>query len=358
MRAVVSTMLALMFGGGVSLMAGSAQSVPARAAAVRQVAHAMPRAAVSTSVGSVADCTLFSGSPTSSARCGAGSDDTVGTDGNGAFYRTMVSFTNLSIPAGSTVDSATLTIQALGAFGSTNATVVDMTRAFTAGAATWNTYDGVHGWSTPGGDYGASPNTVVPVSGAGAVSFSIPELVQPWVSGTNTVRQLEIVGFTGTGNAFTMAHGPTLSVTYTPPPPPTTTTGTTPTSTSPTTTTGPVVTTPVPTPLPVAHGARALRVKVVLSWTWNGARIRLRKVKVGTMPGATKLTMSCQGGGCPRHSKSTVAGARKVRRALLRMAGRRYRAGDVLSLKLTAAGWRQERARIFFRNGKRPLILG
>jgi hypothetical protein len=43
---------------------------------------------------------------------------------------------------------------------------------------------------------------------------------------------------------------------------------------------------------------------------------------------------------------------------LLRLAGHRYRAGDVLSVKLTAAGYRQERARIFFRNGKRPLVLG
>lgn len=97
---------------------------------------------------------------------------------------------------------------------------------------------------------------------------------------------------------------------------------------------------------------------MVLSWTWSGARIRLRKVKVGTMPGDTKLTMTCQGGGCPRHSAAKVTGARKVRRGLLRLAGRRYRAGDVLSVKLTAAGYRQERARIFFRNGKRPLILG
>src|SRR6185437_3564248 len=315
MRVVVSTMLALMFGGGVSLLAGSAGATP-------RIAHTLPRATVSTTVASAADCTVYSGQPADSSRCGHTSDDTVGTDGNGSFYRTMISFTDLSIPAGSTIDSATLTIQALGAFGSTNATVVDVTRAFTPGAATWNTYDGVHGWSTPGGDYAASPNTVLPVSGAGAVSFGVGELVQPWASQANAVRQLEIVGFSGTGNAFTMAHGPTLSVTYTPPAPPSTTTTSPTTGTGPTTTTGPVVTTPVSTPLPVAHGVRALRIKVVLSWTWNGARIRLRRVKVGTMPGDTKLAMGCQGSGCPRHSAAKAAGARQVRRALLRLAGR------------------------------------
>ena len=59
-----------------------------------------------------------------------------------------------------------------------------------------------------GGDYNASPHTVQTVTGAGAVSFSVPDLVQPWVDGTTPYGQLEIVGFTGTGNAFTMAHDP------------------------------------------------------------------------------------------------------------------------------------------------------
>lgn len=348
MRAVVSTMLAVLFGGAVSLLAGSAPTVaPARAAATP---HALPRAAVTTSVGAAADCTIFSGSPTSAAQCGGGSNNLAGTDGNGQFYRAMISFGNLDIPAGSTVNSATLSIDVLGAFGSTAATVVDMTRGFAAGAATWNTYDGVHPWSTAGGDFNATPHTVDTVSAAGGVSFSIPALIQPWADGTNTVRQLMIVGFTGTGNVFSFANqasgnGPALSVNYTPPPPPTTTTG-------------PVVTTPVPTPLPVPTGKRALRIKVTLAWTWNGSAIHLRKVKVGTMPGDTKLTMSCDGGGCPRHSATKASGARRVRRALLRLAGHRYRAGDVLSVKLTAARYRQERARIFFRNGKRPLVLG
>jgi hypothetical protein len=243
MRAVVSTMLALIFGGGVSLLAGSASSVAPASAAATQ---ALPRTSAATAAAT--DCTIFSGSPASNAQCGAGSDDTVGTDGNGAFYRTMMSFTNLGIPAGSTVTGATLTINVLGAFGATAATVVEMTRAFAPGAATWNTYDGVHPWSTAGGDYNASPHAVETVSAAGAVSFSIPDLVQSWVNGGTPYGQLEMVGFTGTGNAFTMAHDPVLSVTYTPPPPPTTTT-----TPPPTTTTGPVVTTPVSTPLPPAR---------------------------------------------------------------------------------------------------------
>ena len=353
MHGVVSRTLAVMLGGGVSLLAlaGPAAFVaPARATAPRP--KALPRAAVTTSVGAATDCTIFSGSPTSAAQCGGGSDSTAGTDGNGALYRTMVSFPNLDIPAGSTINSATLTIQVLGAFGSTAATVLDMTRGFAPGAATWSTYDGVHPWAAAGGDFHATPHTTVSVTAPGAVAFSIPALIQPWADGTDSVPQLMILGFTGTDNAFTFgnvahADGPVLSVNYTPPPPPTTPP-----------TTGPVVTTPVQTQLPVQTGSRALRVKVALAWTWNGPAIRLRKVKVGTMPGDTKLTLGCDGKGCPRHSGAKVSGARKVRRALLRLAGRRYRAGDVLTVKLSAARYRPEHARIFFRDGTRPLLLG
>ena len=116
----------------------------------------------------------------------------------------MISFTNLDIPAGSTINSATLTIDVLGAFGSTAATVVDMTRAFAPGAATWNTYDGVHPWSTAGGDFNASPHTVDTVSAAGGVSFSIPALIQPWAGRHRLgAGSWMIVGFTGTGNVFT-----------------------------------------------------------------------------------------------------------------------------------------------------------
>ena len=327
------------------------------AVAVSVVLSAVPCAAaadLSTTVAATADCTIFSGSPASASQCGGGSDSLVGSDGNGALYRAMVSFDGgLGIPAGSKVLSSTLTIHALGAFGSTTTWVFAMTRAFTPGAATWNTYDGVHPWGTAGGDYDNSLQASATVSAAGTVSFSITPLTQAWVDGTNTLRELMILGFSPKGNVFSFGNkasgdAPQLTVAYRPPSPPST----------PTSPTGPVVTTPVSTPLPVSHARRALRIKVVMSWTWNGSVIRLRRVKVGSMPGDTKLTMGCQGGGCPRHSNTTAAGARPVRRLLGRLVGRRYHAGDILTVKLTAKGYRQERARIFFRNGKMPLILG
>jgi hypothetical protein len=356
MRAAVGTVLAVIFGGGLSLFAGAASAAAPARAATPATPHALPRAALATTVPATADCTIYSGTPTSASPCGAPSDDTVGADGNGALYRTMVSFSGgLGLPAGSTVLSATLTIHALGAFGSTATWVFGMTRSFAAGAATWNTYDGVNPWSTAGGDYDDTLQASSTVSGAGTVSFSITPLVQSWVDGADTIPQLMILGFSPQGNAFSFAsrasgNGPVLTIAYQPLATPTTTTSPPPT--------GPVATTPVSTPLPVSHAARALRIKVLLSWTWNRAVIHLRGVKVGAMPGDTKVSLGCQGAGCPRRSRMSASGARTVRRMLLRLAGRRYRAGDVLTVRLTAAGYRQERAGIFFRNGRKPLILG
>jgi hypothetical protein len=87
-------------------------------AAVRRT-QVVQAAALSTTAEPSADCTIFSGSPTSAAQCGGGPDDLVGSDGNGALHRTMVSFAGgLGIPAGSHILSSTLTINVLGAFGS------------------------------------------------------------------------------------------------------------------------------------------------------------------------------------------------------------------------------------------------
>ena len=334
-------------GAALSPLAGVGHAAP------RPAAHAAPHAGLAATVAATADCTIFSGQPTSASMCGGGSDNLVGSDGNGALYRAMVSFDGgLDIPAGSKVLSSTLTMHVLGAFGSTTTWVFGMARAFAPGAATWDTYDGVHPWSTAGGDYNDALQASSTVTGAGTVSFSITPLTQAWVDGTDTIRQLMILGFSPKGNVFSFANaasgnGPALTIAYQPPSPPPTPTPT-----------GPVVTTPVPTPLPISHAPRALRIRVVMSWTWSGSAIRLRRVKVGSMPGATRLALGCQGGGCPRRFDTSAAGALRVRRLLTRLAGRRYRAGDVLTVKLTATGYRPERARIFFRNGKTPLVLG
>jgi hypothetical protein len=68
------------------------------------------------------------------------------------------------------------------------------------------------------------------------------------------------------------------------------------------------------------------------------------------------MFLHCSGRGCPSASTVTVAGPRAVRRLLRSLAGRRYRAGDVLSISLTAAGYLPERAQVVMRTGRKPLI--
>jgi hypothetical protein len=141
--------------------------------------------------------------------------------------------------------------------------------------------------------------------------------------------------------------------------PPTTTTS--PTTTSPTGTTpppsSPVVTTPVSTPLPrPASSPRELRVKLAIGWTWNRAHTWLRRVKVASLPGTTKLSLRCEGHGCPRPRRNFADGTKAVHRLLRRIVGRRYRAGDRLLLTLAAPGWLSERAQIRFRWGRLPGI--
>lgn len=119
----------------------------------------------------------------------------------------------------------------------------------------------------------------------------------------------------------------------------------------------PVVTVPVPVPVPVTGPTArpgALRVKLAISWTWNRAITELRNVRIGSLPAQTSLLVRCVGRGCPRPTRMTATGSRAVRRALRRMSGRRYRAGDRLLILLQAAGRKPERAEIDIRAGRMP----
>jgi hypothetical protein len=131
-----------------------------------------------------------------------------------------------------------------------------------------------------------------------------------------------------------------------PPAPPVTTT----------TTTASVVTVPVPVPIPTPKPrARTLRVRLTISWTFDRSTTRLRKVKVGTFPGRTKLQIQCKGRGCPRHRGKDIAkGIRGVHNLLHALVGRRYRAGNKVILTLKAPGYRQERAELDIRWGAKP----
>lgn len=120
----------------------------------------------------------------------------------------------------------------------------------------------------------------------------------------------------------------------------------------------PVTTTAVPTPIPVAPPAvtHALRVKLILSWTWRHRSTRLTKLRIGRFPGGTVMSVRCAGRGCPRPRVMTARGQRAIVRLLRHLHGHRYRAGNVLTISLTAPGYRPERARLQIRDGRSPAV--
>jgi hypothetical protein len=145
------------------------------------------------------------------------------------------------------------------------------------------------------------------------------------------------------------APAPVICPAPQPPAPPVTTT---------TTTTAPVVTVPVPTPIPTPKPQpRALRIKLTISWTWDRATTRVHKVTVGSFPYRTTLQVRCTGRGCPRHrGKNTATGIRGVHSLLHALVGRRYRAGTKVLITLQAPGYRQERAELDMRWGRKPNV--
>jgi uncharacterized protein YuzE len=120
----------------------------------------------------------------------------------------------------------------------------------------------------------------------------------------------------------------------------------------------PVVTTPVPTPLPTPPaGTRAhprVRVKVLISWTWNRARTRVHEARIGRLPRTGKLTVSCAGRGCPFRVRST--GAKRLKAFTQRLRGTVFRAGDRVTITVSAPGRVSERGVLTIRNGRKPLV--
>lgn len=128
---------------------------------------------------------------------GAATDLVVGNNGGATNYRRALLDFDLSlIPAGSIVNSATLSLyqHAQSDTSTPQLGVYPASRSWTQGAgngtatgdgATWSKYDGVYNWTAAGGDFGAVAGTAsAPNSTAAWVNISIAGLMQNWVNGT------------------------------------------------------------------------------------------------------------------------------------------------------------------------------
>jgi RHS repeat-associated protein len=110
----------------------------------------------------------------------------VGWTGTNSAIRSALKFDVSSIPVTSDVLHADLKLYLQGENNSTATPIglYQMNTAYTS-TATWNSYDGTHGWTTAGGDYAASAAyTQSSVGGAlGLYQWAPVSLVQGWVDG-------------------------------------------------------------------------------------------------------------------------------------------------------------------------------
>lgn len=145
------------------------------------------------------DTTVVTGQP--SANSGVWVLNLAGDISNPAWQstRTAVQFDLSAIPAGSTINNATMSLYQWWQ-GDSSTPVYDahyLTRDWTEGTgtmtnsgdgATWNTYDGVNTWTMPGGDFNgaASSSAVAPNSTTSWVDWDVTGLTQDWINGVTT----------------------------------------------------------------------------------------------------------------------------------------------------------------------------
>lgn len=109
---------------------------------------------------------------------------------------------------------------------------------------------------------------------------------------------------------------------------------------------------PVVTPVPGRRGE--VRARLITKWHWNGARTRLDSITGRSVPANGRITVRCQGHGCPRLRMTRASGrlAAKLWHALL---GRAFTANDRLQVTIAAPRRRAERIEFDIRNNQLPL---
>jgi hypothetical protein len=113
-------------------------------------------------------------------------------------------------------------------------------------------------------------------------------------------------------------------------------------------------TTPIDPPRPPhsKHRKHRLRAMVSLSWQWHGPVTELTRLRLLRLPHHARVTITCDGHGCPRsRASASAAHLATLRRHLL---GRRFHARDRIFVRISAHGELPELAEFVIRDGRRP----
>lgn len=152
-----------------------------------------------------------------------------GDDGNGVDKSCLLRWTLSGIPAGSTVQSASITLRVTGSSANTY-TFYSALKPWVETQATWQNAATSLPWSTPGAlgttDRGAAIGTLTGSTGSRTVTFNAAgiTLVQSWVNDAATNRGIVLANASNTdgldlasSETSTVANRPLLSITYLPP---------------------------------------------------------------------------------------------------------------------------------------------
>jgi len=162
-----------------------------------------------------------------------------GNTASGADIRGLFSFDLSVLPSGATINSVTFILTAVSNDSTSGASplqldILPLATAFTAGGATWNTYNGTNAWTTPGGDYSSSPlstvmltpnaivagNTATFASTTSFVSFvqgaynssTLAQFILKLDNETGTTRDIFFFGGDAAPNS---SYRPSLTINYT-----------------------------------------------------------------------------------------------------------------------------------------------
>jgi hypothetical protein len=108
---------------------------------------------------------------------------------------------------------------------------------------------------------------------------------------------------------------------------------------------------PQVTPKPASPAA--VHAQFVINWHWVRRTTVIRRITVRHLPRQATVRVSCTGRRCPR-LRPDREGARKVKRLLTALRGKRFHPGETLHLTVTQRSHRAERIELIMRNNKMP----
>ena len=122
-------------------------------------------------------------------------------------HRALLQFDFSAIPAGATINSATLKMQATDVGGDLSVAVYEVLQSWSegtgngdAGEANWNNRMASTAWSTAGGSFNPTAVATIFNPAAGQHAWNVTPLVQAWVAGTKTNNGLMVASPDGGGD--------------------------------------------------------------------------------------------------------------------------------------------------------------